>query len=102
MNIIPATFVAFCISLYWTMLVRFIFFVLRIERFKIAMVLMIFIPLYFYFLYFMIVYGLDNTIYVWAFDDKYKTLSGLYFKPVAKFVCDTHIIECTDYWYNNH
>lgn len=54
-------FVLFCLIVFWTMFVRFIFFCLKIQK-PVLRAWAIFIPLYCYFIYFLVVYVVDYIV----------------------------------------
>ena len=69
-------FIIVCLSIYWTMFVRFIFFCLKIQK-PVLRAWIIFIPLYFIHFYYILFYVFDYTVFYWSFNDKYIHLNEI-------------------------
>lgn len=96
-NVVAPPFIIACVSIYWTMFVRFIFFCLRIEK-SVLKAWIIFIPLYFYFSYYLIFYVFDYIGFI--FSKKYILLREAYSSNIVGLYFLSYALEFLD-WLRN-
>lgn len=73
-------FVLFCLAIFWTSFIKFIFSFLKIDNLGLKIYIS-FIPLYIYFLYLIVIYGIDLTLSLFWF-------SKSYYIPIRDFISE--------------
>lgn len=95
-NVVAPPFIIACISIYWTMFVRFIFWVLRLDK-PVLRAWIIFIPLFFYFSYYFIFYVFDYIGFIFILKGKYILMREAYSSDIVGLYFLSYFL---DFWRN--